>query len=64
MSAAEIPVSASTTTAVAAKRRPKAFAVFAALLALLVCTALLAATMGAAGIPLSRLWPARPWRHR
>lgn len=58
MSAAEIPVSAPTTTAVAARRSPKPVVVFAALLVLLVCTALLAATMGAAGIPLSRLWPA------
>jgi len=58
MSAAEISVSASSPHTAAAKRRPKAFAVFAALLALLVCTALLAATLGAAGIPLERLWPA------
>lgn len=40
------------------RRRPGAFAVFAALAVLLLAVSLLAVTIGAAGIPLSRLWPA------
>ena len=40
------------------RRRPASVIVFAALISLLIVVMLLAATIGAAGIPLSRLWPA------
>jgi iron complex transport system permease protein len=58
MSAADLSAPASVKSAAGRRRRPKAFGVFACLLVLLLAVSLLAATIGAAGIPLSRLWPA------
>ena len=56
MSSADAPVRASHIAGY--RRRPASVVVFAALISLLIVVMLLAATIGAAGIPLSRLWPA------
>jgi iron complex transport system permease protein len=58
MSATEAAVPVPVGSAAARRRRPAAFAVFVLLTVLLIAVALLATTIGAAGIPLSRLWPA------
>lgn len=58
MSAIDTAAPAPVRPATGRRRRPKAMIVFMTLLVLLVAVALLAATTGAAGIPLSRLWPA------
>jgi iron complex transport system permease protein len=57
MSAADATAPASRKP-VAGRRRPRAVIVFVALVVMLVAVSLLAATIGAAGIPLARLWPA------
>ncbi|MDQ8730935.1 iron chelate uptake ABC transporter family permease subunit [Bradyrhizobium sp. LHD-71] len=58
MSAAELPAPVTTRPVGGGRRRPRAIVVFVTLTVLLLAIALLAATIGAAGIPLSRLWPA------
>lgn len=51
-------LSAAVPAAAARRRRPAAIATFSLLAVLLLAVCLLAATIGAAGIPLTRLWPA------
>ena len=58
MSAADAAAPTSVTPAANRRRRPKAFVVAVFLLMLLLAVSLLAATIGAAGIPLHRLLPA------
>lgn len=58
MSAADGTAAAPVIASAGRRRRPRALIVFAALALLLLAACLLAATIGAAGIPLSRLWPA------
>lgn len=58
MSASDLSPPAAAKPVAGRRRRPKAFGVFVGLLLLLLVVSLLAATIGAAGIPFSRLWPA------
>lgn len=58
MSAADLPAHVSVRPIAGRRRRPKAIVVFVTLTLLLLAVSLLAATIGAAGIPMSRLWPA------
>jgi iron complex transport system permease protein len=56
MSSADVPARAGHVAGY--RRRPASVVVFVALILLLLVVMLLAATIGAAGIPLPRLWPA------